>query len=101
VLRAGTAISAVTTPVRAGDYIEIYCTGLGPTRSAGGYQQTVVTPTVFIGAVPVAPVFSGLTSVPGLYQVNVKIPPGLGSGLQTLLISANLFHSNQIQIAVE
>ena len=31
VLHAGTTVSAVTTPVDAGDYIEIYCTGLGPT----------------------------------------------------------------------
>ena len=38
---------------------------------------------------------------PGLYQVNVRIPAGLSSGLQTVLISANLIHSNEIQIAVE
>jgi uncharacterized protein (TIGR03437 family) len=101
VLRAGTAVSAVTTPVRAGDYIEIYCTGLGPTRSAGGLQQTTVAPTVFIGAIPVTPVFSGLTGIPGLYQVNVQVPAGTGTGLQTVLISANLFHSNEIQIAVQ
>jgi uncharacterized protein (TIGR03437 family) len=101
VLHAGTAVNAVTTPVTAGDYIEIYCTGLGPTRSAGGLQRTTVAPTVFIGAVPVTPVFSGLTSIPGLYQVNVRVPAGTGTGLQTVLISANLFHSNQIQIAVQ
>ena len=33
VLHANTSISAVTTPVAAGDYIEIYCTGLGPTQA--------------------------------------------------------------------
>ena len=101
VLHAGTAVSAANTPVAAGDYLEIYCTGLGPTRSVGGFEQTTATPAVFIGAVPVTPVFSGLTAVPGLYQVNVRIPAGLSSGLQTLLISANLIHSNEIQIAVE
>ena len=67
----------------------------------GGFEQTTATPVVFIGAVPVTPVFSGLTAVPGLYQVNVRIPGGLSSGLQTVLISANLIHSNEIQIAVE
>ncbi len=102
VLKAGTAVSAVSTPVRAGDFIEIYCTGLGPTRMVGGLQQTVVTPTVFIGAVPVTPVFSGLTpGLDGLYQVNVQIPVGLAPGLQPLLMSVNLTHSNEISIAVQ
>jgi uncharacterized protein (TIGR03437 family) len=67
----------------------------------GGYQQTAVVPTVFIGTVPATPVFSGLTGTPGLYQINVRVPDGVASGLQNLMISANLFHSNQIQIAVQ
>jgi len=99
-LHAGTAVSAATTPVAAGDYVEIYCTGLGPTRSAGAFEETTFTPTVFIGAAPVTPLFSGLTGVPGLYQVNVQIPADAASGLQTILISSNLIHSNEIQIAV-
>ncbi len=102
VLRAGTSDNATTTPVRAGDYIEIYCTGLGPTTASGGLQRTVLSPVVFIGAVPVRPVYSGLApGYQGLYQVNVQVPPGLAPGPQPLLLSVSLAHSNEITIRVQ
>ena len=102
VLHAGTAISAVTTPVKVGDYIEIYCTGLGLTHAVGGLQETVITPVVFIGAVPVTPVYSGLTpGLAGLYQVDVQVPAGLAPGIESLLMSVSGAHSNQISIAVQ
>ena len=102
VVHAGSTVSALTTPVQAGDYIEIYCTGLGPAQLVGGLQQTVLTPAVFIGAVPVQPVFSGLTPLfVGLYQVNVQVPGGLATGLQPLLLSIDASHSNQVSITVK
>jgi len=102
VLHAGTATSAITTPVHAGDYIEIYCTGLGPTTTVNGLQQTSVTPTVFIGAQPLTPIYSGLApGVPGLYQVDVQVPAGLAPGPQSVLMSVNQAHSNQISITVQ
>jgi uncharacterized protein (TIGR03437 family) len=102
VLRAGTAESAATSPVRAGDYIEIYATGLGPTRNVNGLQRTVSTPTVFFGATPVQAVYSGLApGFQGLYQVNVQVPAGLSPGPVTLLLSINLAHSNEVQIALQ
>jgi len=102
VLHAGTAISAVTTPVTAGDYIEIYCTGLGLTHAVGGLQETVIAPVVFIGAVPVTPVYSGLTpGLAGLYQVDVQVPAGVAPGIESLLMSVSGAHSNQISIAVQ
>jgi uncharacterized protein (TIGR03437 family) len=61
----------------------------------------VSTPVVFIGAVPVQPLFSGLSPrTPGLYQINVAMPPGLGPGPQDILVSVNLAHSNPIRIEV-
>jgi uncharacterized protein (TIGR03437 family) len=81
------------SPVKAGDSIQIYCTGLGP---------TVNVPIVFIGATPVQPVSSGLSrGAPGVYQVNVRIPDGLAPGPQSVLLSVSLAHSNQVQIVVE
>jgi uncharacterized protein (TIGR03437 family) len=102
VLHAGTGVSALANPVHAGDYIEIYCTGLGSTQTLGSLQTTTRTPIVFIGATPVQPVYSGLSpgSV-GLYQVNVQVPAGLAPGLQPLLMSVDLAHSNQVDIAVQ
>jgi uncharacterized protein (TIGR03437 family) len=101
-LHAGTGVSAMTSPVHAGDYIEIYCTGLGPTQTVGSFQETVFTPIVFLGATPVQPVYSGLSpgSV-GLYQVNVQVPAGVAAGIEPLLMSVDLAHSNQVNIAVQ
>jgi len=102
VVHAGSAVSALTTPVQAGDYVEIYCTGLGPTHLVGGLQQTLLTPTVFIGAAPVQPVYSGLTpGLEGLYQVDIQIPGGIAPGVQSLLLSINLSHSNAVPITVK
>ena len=102
ILHAGTAISAVTTPVRGGDFIEIYCTGLGPTIPNGGFQQTVYTPTIFIGGAPVTPLYSGLApGYAGLYQVDVQTPFGLRPGSQEVMISVKLTHSNIVDILVQ
>jgi uncharacterized protein (TIGR03437 family) len=102
VVHAGSAVSALSTPGQAGDYVEIYCTGLGPTHLVGGLQQTLLTPTVFIGAVPVQPVYSGLTpGLEGLYQVDIQIPGGIAPGVQSLLLSINLSHSNAVSITVK
>jgi uncharacterized protein (TIGR03437 family) len=102
ILRAGTTVNATATPVHAGDYIEIYSTGLGPTQAKGGLQQTSVVPTVFIGATPVVPLYSGLVpGLEGLYQVNVRIPDGLTPGDQPVMLSAHLAHSNAVTIKVQ
>jgi len=83
-----------------GGTLQIYCTGLGPTQ-AGGAQQTVLTPTVFIGAVPVAPIASGLwQGIPGLYQVVVTLPDGIAPGPQPVMLSVDLAHSNPVTIVV-
>jgi uncharacterized protein (TIGR03437 family) len=102
VVHAGTVVSALTTPVRAGDYIEIYCTGLGPTRISGGLSLTTLQPTIYIGATPVSAAYSGLApGFLGLYQVDVQIPAGLPSGTLPLAISSGSAYSNAVNIAVQ
>jgi uncharacterized protein (TIGR03437 family) len=103
VLHSGTGVSVAAAPAKAGDFLEIYCTGLGATRAGtNGLQQTVTTPVVFIGATPVEALFSGLApGTTGVYQVNVRVPPGLAPGPQSVLLSISLAHSNQVQITVE
>jgi uncharacterized protein (TIGR03437 family) len=88
--------------VVSGGYITIYGTGFGPTKvGADGLQHTTIAPVVFLGAVPLDPIYSGLSpGTPGLYQVNVKIPAGLAPGPRSVLLSVNLEHSNQVQIMV-
>jgi uncharacterized protein (TIGR03437 family) len=88
--------------IHAGDYIEIYCTGLGPVQAAGSLQVTQLIPTVFVGAVPLQPVFSGLApGYAGIYQLDVQIPSNTPSGLQTLLLSVDNAHSNSVTITVQ
>ena len=83
--------------IRRGEYLEIYCTGLGPVREsqAPGLQETVTRPAVFVGDSPVEVSFSGLApGYPGLYQVNARVPPG--SGAAQLYIEAGGSRSNQV-----
>jgi uncharacterized protein (TIGR03437 family) len=94
--------AAAGAPAAAGDYIEIYCTGLGATHALGALEQTVATPVVYLGGVRMAASYSGLSGggLPGLYQVNVQVPTGLAAGPQPLAIVAGSHRSNEISILV-
>ena len=83
--------------------VEIYTTGLGPLQApAGGVQQTVLVPQVIIGGAVAKILFSGLApGFPGLYQVNVQIPDGIPSGLQTLSITTGGVRSNEVKIQIK
>jgi uncharacterized protein (TIGR03437 family) len=102
VVHADTGESALTIPVRAGDFISVYCTGLGPTRTAGGLARTTVTPIVYFGATSSSPSYSGLApGFVGLYQVNVQVPAGLAPGTLPLQITSGSTYSNTVNIAVQ
>lgn len=119
VLIAGTPYMAAparmfpdSRPVKPGEYIEIYATGLGKvtnapntglSASAKPLSETVLLPTVEIGGVSSRVVFSGLApGFVGLYQVNAQVPPGTPSGSAvTLTISTGGKVSNTVTIAIE
>ena len=83
-------------PVQPGEYLEIYCTGLGLAQASDGTQladgaeapasgnplyQTVATTSVTIGGIDAPVLFSGLA--PGfvaLSQVNVQVPVNAPAG---------------------
>lgn len=82
-----------------GDYITIWCTGLGDVTNrppAGAappsgppYSQTIQTPTVIIGGVPATVLYSGLApGFVGLYQVNVQVP---AKGLADVTVPVSVF----------
>jgi len=82
-------IRASTTPVKAGDFIEIYCTGLGATRNLRGLDIVTAVPTVYFGSVATTPSFAGLTpGFQGLYQINVRVPEGLPAGSIPLIVTS-------------
>jgi uncharacterized protein (TIGR03437 family) len=102
ILVAGTPLlagpsAAGSRPAQRGEYLEIYCTGLGAVQGANGeappadgqpasasgnpLYQTVAQATVTIGGVTAPVTFAGLS--PGfvsLYQVNVRVPDSAPSG---------------------
>ncbi|MEP6961190.1 MAG: putative Ig domain-containing protein [Acidobacteriota bacterium] len=77
-------------PVKGGDVVVVYCTGLGevnPTLAAGSptptafFTRTVNTVTMTIGGIAARVDFSGLTpGSTGLYQVNAVVPAGVTPG---------------------
>jgi uncharacterized protein (TIGR03437 family) len=66
--------------------VELFAVGLGPTTSfvpAGkafsGVAPTSNTVNILVNEISVVPSFAGLSSA-GLYQINLTIPAGLGTG---------------------
>jgi uncharacterized protein (TIGR03437 family) len=99
-------------PVTAGDFITIFCTGLGPVSNqpadgapapSSPLASTTQGVTVSIGGVTVPALFSGL--VPGLvgfYQVNAGIPSGVtASNSVPVSLTIGGVTSNTVTIAVQ
>jgi uncharacterized protein (TIGR03437 family) len=75
-----------TSAAKAGDNLELFAVGLGPTNPAvpagkafSGSAPTVNPVTLLINNTIVTPTYAGMTSA-GLYQINLTIPAGLGAG---------------------
>jgi uncharacterized protein (TIGR03437 family) len=73
-----------------------------PGANAGTIPLTVATPTVTVGGVA-ANLLASVTApgFAGLYQVIIKVPPGVPSGNQALVISSNGLKSNAPTIAIK
>jgi len=75
-----------------GAFLEIYATGLGALST---------TPDVTITGIPAEVVFSGLApGFTGLYQVNVRIPTGIPSGAQSMVMTSGGVRSNQVKVQI-
>lgn len=82
----GTSFGYATVAAKAGDAVELFGVGFGPTSPhvpAGqlfsGAAATTNPVQVTIGGTPVTPSFAGMTSA-GLYQINLTTPAGAGTG---------------------
>jgi uncharacterized protein (TIGR03437 family) len=82
----GTSLGYATIAAKAGDIVEIFAGGLGPTNPAvppgqafSGAAQAINPVTLLVNNVRLTPTFAGLVSA-GLYQVNLTIPASLGTG---------------------
>ncbi len=97
VAAAGALPGYTSRPAAAGDIIELYATGCGPTNPAAPDGVVFSTPypaanlaafQVTIAGKTTSVLFAGLVG-PGLWQLNVQIPTGLVGGDQPLVVSVN------------
>jgi uncharacterized protein (TIGR03437 family) len=82
----GTSLGYATVAAKAGDTVSLFGTGFGPTdpavapgQSFSGAAPTINPVKVKVNSVNLAPAFAGLSGA-GLYQLNLAIPSGLGTG---------------------
>ena len=108
----GSIPGRASRPVNRGEFLTIYCTGLGDVtnRPANGdaalgdpLSTTLSTPTVTIGGIAAPVSFSGLSpGFVGLYQVNVPLPENAPTGdAIPVVLSIGGVISNTVTIAVQ
>src|SRR5260370_897915 len=107
----GSISNVNSRPVRRGEYIQIYCTGLGAvnnppapgTPATDAASTTVVTPIVRIGGTNAVVQYAGLAPFfAGLYQVNVLVPDSVVPGDKVeVVISQDGRISPPVTIAVQ
>jgi uncharacterized protein (TIGR03437 family) len=101
----------VNSPAHAGDYLQIYSTGLGAVSNtprtgaaavASPLSSMIDNPSVTIGGVPAPVIFAGLApGFIGLYQVNVQVPLGVAAGdAVPVMLSTGAIASNTVTISV-
>jgi uncharacterized protein (TIGR03437 family) len=90
----GSSLGYSTVAAKAGDSIELFGVGFGPTnppvpagQAFAGAAAAANQVNLLINNVNLVPVFSGLSAA-GLYQFNFTVPAGLGTG--DVLISATV-----------
>jgi uncharacterized protein (TIGR03437 family) len=92
-LTAGTPIDpsrmAPTSPVKAGDKIVVYCTGLGAVEGTPDVSmpapanppKAMNSVSLTLGSATVQPTFAGLVpGLTGIYQVQFTVPAGIAPG---------------------
>ncbi len=106
----GSLSYSASQPVSPGQFISIYCTGLGALTTAppaDGAPPTGLMPiaapiTVSIGAITATPSFAGLApDYVGLYQVDVQVPAGIAMGSAVPVFMTVGVVSNTVTIAVQ
>ncbi len=95
-------------PARPGETVTIYCTGLGRfhTAVASGAAppvpppETLVRPEVLFDGSPGEVTYAGpAPGMPGVYQVNVRVPAGLGRSASVRMVVYG-FASNVVTMAL-
>jgi uncharacterized protein (TIGR03437 family) len=90
-------------PLHAGDYVELYATGLGATTNRGGLDYANQQPTVTIGGQDCPVTYAGRApGYVGLDQINCIVPAGLGvNAAAPVIVTSGARSSNLATLAVQ
>lgn len=103
ILNADATLNTPTNPAQRGQFVSVYCTGLGATVLKGGLQTASATPALIVNGTTVQPLFAGLVAgFVGLYQINVTIPSNLPPSLTGMIaIQQGSQTSNTVPVAIQ
>ena len=105
-----TAVSS-SKPAAPGEVLSLFATGLGPTRPsvdpgktfpADGSAKVVAPVAVMVNGTPAEVL--GAVGYPGAtdgYQVNFRVPSGVGSGVASLQLSAAWINGPELKIPIQ
>jgi len=89
------SIVSAANPAVAGEYIEVFATGLDTPPALNELRIT-------LGGAPIIAQYAGpAPGYPGLDQINIQIPAGLSPGPQPLVIQAGAVVANTTTLAVQ
>ena len=95
------AVVSSTNPLHAGEYLELYLTGLGSTVRQSGLDYSRVQPVVTVGGTDCAVTYAGAApGFPGLDQINCVVPTGLGSQEAAVVVTSGARSSPVTTVSV-
>ncbi len=96
------AVVSSQSPVLAGDYVELFLTGLGTTTARNGLDFADQQPTVTISGQNCPLTYAGRApGWPGLDQINCVVPSGLASDDSApVIVTSGARTSNTVTIAI-
>ena len=101
---ANNGVVSSSNPLHAGDYVELYATGLGATTNKGGLDYANQQPTVMIGGENCPVTYAGRApGYMGLDQINCIVPavPTSRLGAPVVIVTSGTRSSNAAILAVE
>src|SRR5579864_1493120 len=97
-------VVGINNPLHAGDYVELYATGLGSTTNRGGLDYANQQPTVTIGGQDCPVTYAGRApGYMGLDQINCIVPAVSTSriGAPVVIVTSGTRSSNVPTLAVQ
>ena len=96
----GTVVSSAN-PLHAGEYLELFLTGLGSTVRQGGLDYSRVQPAVTVGGTDCTVTYAGAApGFSGLDQINCVVPAGLGSQEAAVVVTSGARSSPVTTVSV-